>query len=414
MNTYVPATVSRYAPIKDNGLMYLLSDEYRRLMWRSVWCALASAQSPDLVPEDALKAIITNSTELDVDASLREEKSTKHDLVAELNVYRRQCGEYGKYLHLGATSSDITENAHILVLAQATKAVLNNLSRVWFKLSQIYTKETDTLRLGRTHLQPANATTYGCLFGFYSNEVSSINHSIEKAVSNMTLKGFKGSVGNRMAYAAAYWLRHPNWDWQDAHKAARNMDSKACYNLGYIGHTFALQTPSRHQEYILMASLCSSAACLSKIATDIRLLCSTGHLIQRRSPKHVGSSAMPWKNNPIEMEKVCSLARMMPGYLGVIWDNAANNWLERSLDDSANARIIWPEALLTMNHIAETMTHTISDLCVSEEMVYHDTENILGDSLAMLPVEIRRRNHDISDREIETMSAKAAFISTKI
>lgn len=339
---------SRYA---NQELEYLFSEWNRYRTWRQVWVALALAQAPVLVSPEAADVLWHNMHNVDIEQHRLIEQVTRHDVVAELQLFQRQTGDAGRSLHIGATSSDITENAQALLTLQAASIVQDKMRKLYGRIVTLLEQNDIRYLLcyARTHLQPADVTTWGNRLGFYADELRQISLGTDAVLNGWLAKGFKGSVGNRMAYAAAYWMVL-RCDWKEAHGRADDMDSRACAELGLMPARFALQIPARHQEYMLLAHLSSLAAWLHKVNQDIRLLCGMGGAFVTHENGYVGSSAMPWKNNPIESEKVCSLARLVEAHLGVLWQNRANSWLERSLDDSANVRSLWPDVFTLTAH----------------------------------------------------------------
>lgn len=365
----------------DETISALFSEKNIRRLWRKVWLALAAAQSPDIVPVKMLNTIAGLSRYVDIPSSRSAESLTQHELVSELMVYRGQCGpDAAEYLHLGATSSDITENALHLVQKESLLRIITLLGETGDQLSHLSVKCEDLPCAGRTHLKIADPTSYGHRFRYYYHELSLCLDSLNEAYAKAAAKGFKGTVGNRYSYAQVY-LRYgaaPNLT--DALRKARSMDLRACDILTIDAPYASLQTPNRQWELSLMAALCNLGAAMSKLSTDLRLLIGIGEISINRDKKYVGSSSMPWKNNPIEFEKVCSLARMLPGLYQTLWANASSSWLERSLDDSANSRIIWVDAFTIVAHILITLTRTLPLLNFDRETIEHNFAVSSGES----------------------------------
>lgn len=359
-NAYNSPSAERYG---CSQLLGIWSDRTKRTHWRMVWAALAAAQSPALVPAEATARIWATITSVDVSRALEVESSVKHDLVAELTVFQEQLGADGRYLHLGATSSDIQDNADALRVRGSLKHIRANLEAAISGLLDMATRSVAVKTIGWTHLQTAEPLNVGLRWATYAYDLAqTLRGEVFSPTRGFVGKGFKGPVGNYAGYLRLYDGRILD---------VLDMEQRACSNLSLPYHTLARQTSPRTQEWQLLATLCEIAAVLHKLHQDIRLLCSPaiGELHERDVADRIGSSAMPAKVNPITSEKVCSLARLLPAFAAVIWDDAAMGWLERDLTDSANRRYVLPEALLVIDHLLEETCRLLPRLVLDVDRV---------------------------------------------
>lgn len=347
--TYQSPSSNRYGTAE---MRFLWSERYKRETWRKVWVALASAQCPTLISGEELDAICLHRNDIDLGKTDEIEEETQHDVYAELSFFAWQCGDAGCKLHLGATSSDIVENARVLVIKEAIDLIDRRLETLLKTLGKKRREWQGVKSVGRTHLQIADPVDMSERVRNWAWPLKLARHELARSKKLLRGKGFKGSVGNYHGYIWAYKLQH-NLPDEEARRWASVMEKDAMALLCLPVHKTATQIGDKSQEYWLASILASVAMALHKMHQDLRLLAGFGELGIEKPEAAVGSSAMPHKVNPIASENVCSLARLVPGLVGVLWENAANNWLERSLDDSANVRYVWPELFLILDHMLD-------------------------------------------------------------
>lgn len=363
-----PSTV-RYGP-KEMRFTWSLYAE--RLRWRWIWYVLLHTQEQmGLVPAGtALRADAVRG-DINLTESRKAEERTRHDVAAELQVYRGQMGKDGRLLHLGATASDIVENARTLAIKDSLSDVEGRLAALIGLLSDFCEIHAGTEIAGRTHLQIADPTTLGARFGMYLYEITQVWTRLKEQKDFIRTMGFTGSTGSSVGYIAAFLEMDLAQTEEDAAKQADNMNRRACASLGLSPFPISNQIAPKYQEYEILTTLAALAAALHKMHQDIRLMAMIGEIALERKRDSVGSTAMPWKINPIASENVCSLARMVASFPGVFWDNWASNALERTLDDSANARYIFPEAFLLTHHIVQVSIDIIPELWVNMDVLGH-------------------------------------------
>ncbi len=348
------------------------SDEMRKIwsvhntrtLWRRIWVALAEVQVDyGLVSSDQVAYLKDKVDAVDLSRSLELESQLQHDLMAELKVFADQCPEAGGILHLGATSMDIKDNAGVMQQKSALELILRRSREVLIVLSGLILEWVDTPLIGFTHLQPAEPTTLGYRLAQPAQDLLRYYQELTRFANEIKSKGFTGAVGTSASFAVL--LGEENLpDFQE--KLSRKLDLKF--------YPVVNQTYPRGQDYQLLSLLAGQAAVLYKLAFDLRLLQSPvlGELAEPFGKNQVGSSAMPFKQNPVMAEKLNSLGRILAQLPRTAWDNAAHSLLERTLDDSANRRIVLPEAFLCADEMLITMMDILSGLQVYEDAIHRN------------------------------------------
>ena len=337
------------------------SEQHKRLLWRRLWVTLAEVQAEyGLVTAEQAADLRTHQEEIDLPRALEIEATIQHDLMAEVRVFAAQCPLGGGIIHLGATSMDIEDNADALRLRTALDLLLEGLSSLLRTLGPLIEKWADTPLMAFTHLQPAEPSTLGYRLALYGQDLLEDFKAIRHQRSMIRGKGFKGAVGTGAAYAELL----------GAEKLAE-FEQKLSARLDLPFYPITSQTYPRKQDYEVISALAGLGASLYKFAFDLRLLQSPplGELSEPFGEKQVGSSAMPFKRNPIRAEKINSLARYLAGLPRLAWDNAAHSLLERTLDDSANRRILLPEACLAADELLRTANGVLARLSVDEAAI---------------------------------------------
>lgn len=333
------------------------SEENKRLLWRKLWIALAQAQTEwKLVTPKQVQELKENAERVDIPRALEIERRIHHDLMAELRVYAAQCPSAGGILHLGATSMDIKDNAEVLQTAQSLDLILDKLATLLDLLADCIEKFAGTTVMAFTHLQPAEPTTLGYRLANFGQDILEDYHSLQQVRRDLKGKGFKGAVGNAASYQMLY-----------GEEGARRLEDLISRSLGLPFYPLATQTYTRKQDYTVLCALSSLAATVYKFAFDLRLLQSEviGELAEPFGAEQVGSSAMPFKRNPVDAEKIDSLARSLAAAPITAWNNYAHSLLERTLDDSANRRTLIPESFLAMDEILITLSRIVENLQVN-------------------------------------------------
>lgn len=355
---YLSPFTWRYGSAKMRSLF---SEKHRRATWRKVWCALAFAQhKAGKITKIELEDIQKHAGQVDVKTALELEKEIRHDLVAELKVYANQCKIGGGKIHWGATSMDIEDNADVLHQKEAVSLLSKRVASLLFALDRLISKYKDTPCIAYTHLQAAEPSTLGYRFANFAQDLMEDLENLERIQADLYAKGLKGATGTGASYVAIF-----EGDFQKAEK----LEQDFLKELGLIAFDVTGQTYSRKQDFELASVLAGVAESLHKIAYDIRLLQMQHEVSEPFKEKQVGSSAMPFKRNPISSERICSLARLVASCPQIAWENAANSGLERTLDDSANRRVWMAQAFLALDEMLMLAYKVMDGLVINEEVV---------------------------------------------
>jgi adenylosuccinate lyase len=344
------------------------SEINKRLLWRRIWVALAEVQAEcGLVTQEQVQDLRAHAQDIDWERAQALEEALRHDLMAEVRTFAEQCPVGGGIIHLGATSMDIEDNADALRLRDALQIVRDRLAATLSALAGRIEAEADTIIMAYTHIQPAEPTTLGYRLSQYGQDLLEDWERLDQLIPRVRGKGFKGAVGTSASYAHLL---------EGAGVSPREMEARIMTRLGLPAFAVTTQTYPRKQDYEVLCVLASIAQSAYKFALDLRLLQSPvfGELAEPFGRQQVGSSAMPFKRNPVASESMCSLARYVADLPRVAWDNAAHSMLERTLDDSANRRTILPEAFLAIDEILGRMRRVLSDLRVGREAIQRNLQ----------------------------------------
>jgi adenylosuccinate lyase len=350
----------RYA---SPSLRELFSERERRKLWRAVWVALAESQQlAGLVTQAEVDDLRAHAEEIDLPAALTIEREIGHDLMAEIRVYAKQATVGGGKLHLGATSMDIEDTVETFRLRLALSRIIEGLDALLRAFATRIERHASLACMGYTHLQPAEPTTLGYRLAVYAQDLLIDRAMLLAAREQLTAKGIRGAVGTSASYVRLLDGRS---------RSAQDQEDDVLGKFDLSARDIATQTYPRKLDYLLLSTLAGLGASLSKFAFDVRVLASPGFgdIAEPFGAKQVGSSAMPFKRNPVMAERIDSLARLLPAYADVAWQNAATNLLERTLDDSANRRTILPEALLCSDEILTLATKLVDGLRVDERRI---------------------------------------------
>jgi adenylosuccinate lyase len=341
----------------------LFSERRRRRLWRAVWVALArSQQRSGLVSQAEADDLSAHAGDVDLAAALEIEREIGHDLMAEIRVYARQATIGGGKLHLGATSMDIEDTVETYRMRQALGMLGNNLHALLADFREPIERYAALTCMGFTHLQPAEPTTVGYRLAGYAQDLLIDAEHLRAVYEALRAKGIRGAVGTSASYVRLL---------QGTGRSAREQEEEVLAAFDLTALEVSTQIYPRKLDYLALSALAGLGASLSKFAADVRILSSAGfgEMFEPFGSKQVGSSAMPFKRNPVMSERIGSLARLLPGYAGAAWQNAATNYLERTLDDSANRRTILPEAFLCADEIVALGRKVVSGLRLDERRI---------------------------------------------
>lgn len=335
---------------------------HKRQLWRKIWVALAEAQSQfGLVTPEQVADLKAHADQIDIERALQIEADIKHDLMAEVKTFAEQCSSGGGIIHLGATSMDIEDNADAVRVRESLDLILAAVRSVLASFAAKIEAYADVPTMAFTHLQPAEPTTIGYRLAQYAQDLLLDLDELSHVRRGLKGKGFKGAVGTSASYIELL----------GSAAQCAELETRIMIALNLPAFEAATQTYPRKQDWLVLNALAGLAQTLNKFAFDLRVLQSPpiGEWSEPFGAKQVGSSAMPFKRNPINAEKIDSLARYLAQLPRVAWDDAAFSLLERTLDDSANRRVILPEAFLCADELLMTARKLIEGLKIDRSGV---------------------------------------------
>ncbi|HSX04212.1 MAG TPA: adenylosuccinate lyase [Rhabdochlamydiaceae bacterium] len=371
----------------------LFSAQKKFSTWRKIWVALAEAEmllglSITQKQIDLLKEKIDS---IDLVKAENYEKELRHDVMAHIRAYGDECPEAAGIIHLGATSCLVTDNAEMILIHEALELIETKLKRLMKALLEKADFYRNLACLSYTHFQPAQPTTVGKRFCLWLQDFWLDWKDLNYRKDNFCFLGVKGATGTQASFLELF-----NGD----HEKVKELDQLLAERLGF-NRVFSIsgQTYTRKQDSQLLDLLSGIGVSAHKMATDIRLLVHLKEVAEPFKKNQVGSTAMPYKRNPIESEKVCSLAR----YLIALSENpkytASLQWLERSLDDSANRRFCIPEAFLCVDAILDSLLFITENLQVNQEVINKHLEEEMP-SMSLEPVLMALSKKGASRQEV--------------
>ncbi len=352
----------RYA---SEEMQRLFSTGHRYTTWRRMWLALAEAEG-ELgleIPAEAIEQMRANLevTEEDLERVREYEKRTRHDVMAHLEAFADRAPAAKPILHLGATSAFVGDNAELLITRDALDLVIKRLLAVVAALAEFAERWADEPTLGMTHFQPAQPTTVGKRACLWMQDFLLDLERLRFERARIKLRGAKGTTGTQATYLELF---------DGDHAKVRELDRLVAEKAGFEAtYPVTGQTYPRKIDAFILDALSGVAQSAAKLATDIRLLARLKELREPLADDQIGSSAMPYKANPMRSERVTALARWLMAMAANPAQTAAAQWLERTLDDSANRRMAIPEAFLTADAILRIVHNVVDGLQVFPAMV---------------------------------------------
>ena len=427
-NTYESPLSSRYA---SEEMLYLFSADKKFSTWRKLWVALARAEMELGLPvtQEQVDELEAHIYDIDYEKAAQWEKKLRHDVMAHVHTYGELCPKAMPIIHLGATSCYVGDNTDVILMREGLILVRNKLVQVIDALAKFAREYKALPTLGFTHFQAAQLVTVGKRASLWMNDLLLDLEEVEHRISTLKLLGSKGTTGTQASFLELF-----NGD----HEKVKELERKIAKEMGFDGVVpVSGQTYSRKMDYSVLSVLSGIAQSASKFATDMRLLCHLKEVEEPFEKNQIGSSAMPYKRNPMRCERICSLARYVIVDAGNPAVTAATQWFERTLDDSANKRISVPEAFLAVDAILNIYRNVASGLVVHpkviekhvlEELPFMASENIMMDAVVrggdrqelherirVLSQEAGRNVKDLglSNNLIDLIAADPAFGMTK-
>ena len=351
---------SRYA---SPAMQTLWGERHRIGLWRRLWLALAETER-ELgldIPEQAIGQMRAHLDDADLEAAARYERRFRHDVMAHIHAFGDQALAARPFLHLGATSAFVTDNADLIMMRDGLRLLLGRLIAVLGALEQFATRHARLPCLAYTHFQPAQLTTVGKRATLWMQDFALDVEEVCRRVSAMRLRGCKGTTGTQASFLELFGGNH---------ERVRELDRRVAAKLGF-GPPFQVtgQTYTRKLDSHVLDTLSGIAQSAAKFAGDLRLLQHEGELLEPFESEQIGSSAMAYKRNPMRAERIGGLARFVISLQANTANTAASQWLERTLDDSANRRLTLPEGFLGTDAILVLATNIAAGLEVREDVI---------------------------------------------
>ena len=380
-DTYISPLSTRYA---SREMQHIFSEEFKFRTWRRLWITLARAEHTlglD-VTEEQIAELEQYKDDINYEVARERERLVRHDVMSHVYAYGQQCPKAAGIIHLGATSCYVGDNTDVVILREASRLVLQKCAQVVKNLAAFAEKYKEMPCLGYTHLQPAQLTTVGKRATLWIYELVQDMENLEYQLGNLKLLGSKGTTGTQASFMELFA--------GDESKILK-MEELIAGEMDFAGVVpVSGQTYSRKVDSYFLSCLSGIAQSAMKFANDLRILQSFEEMEEPFEKNQIGSSAMPYKRNPMRSERICALARF------VICDSlnpaftAGTQWMERTLDDSANKRLSVSEAFLAVDAILNIYMNVTANLVVYDQVVrrrvmeklpFMATENIMMESV---------------------------------
>lgn len=369
--------IARYA---SQEMSHLWGPQRKFSTWRRLWVALAEAESELGLPITAeqIAELKAHLDDIDFGVAADYEKKLRHDVMAHVHTYGDVCPNARGIIHLGATSCYVTDNTDTILLREAMQLIRKRLVTVIDRLAKFAAQYRDMPCLGFTHLQPAQPTTVGkraCLWAYdFVLDLAELEHRID----TIRCRGIKGTTGTQASFLKLF---------DGDHEKVRALEKRVCQKIGF-DEAFAVtgQTYPRKLDSQVIDVLSSIAQSAHKFATDLRILAHRKEMEEPFEKHQIGSSAMAYKRNPMRSERICSLARFVMSMPANTAATLAVQWFERTLDDSANRRLVLPQSFLALDAILIICQNVTEGLVVypkviernlRAELPFMATENIM-------------------------------------
>ncbi|PNI48772.1 ADSL isoform 9 [Pan troglodytes] len=417
-DSYRSPLASRYA---SPEMCFVFSDRYKFRTWRQLWLWLAEAEQTLGLPitDEQIQEMKSNLDNIDFKMAAEEEKRLRHDVMAHVHTFGHCCPKAAGIIHLGATSCYVGDNTSLILSRGVIKAHCNlrlpgsdsspvsvsQLARVISRLADFAKERASLPTLGFTHFQPAQLTTVGKRCCLWIQDLCMDLQNLKRVRDDLRFRGVKGTTGTQASFLQLF-----EGDDHKVEQLDKMVTEKAGFKRAFI---ITGQTYTRKVDIEILSVLASLGASVHKICTDIRLLANLKEMEEPFEKQQIGSSAMPYKRNPMRSERCCSLARHLMTLVVDPLQTASVQWFERTLDDSANRRICLAEAFLTADTILNTLQNISEGLVVypkvierriRQELPFMATENII---MAMVKAGGSRQD---CHEKIRVLSQQAASV----
>ncbi|MGI8981671.1 MAG: adenylosuccinate lyase [Pirellulaceae bacterium] len=374
---YENPLISRYASLEMSRLW---GEQRKHSTWRKLWVALAEAEAELGLPITAQQVaeLRAHTDDIDFAAARAYEKKLRHDVMAHVHAYGDVCPSAKAIIHLGATSCYVTDNTDLILLREGLQMVARRLAGVIQSLAAFAKEHRSLACLGFTHMQPAQPTTVGKRACLWAYDLVMDLTEVEHRIAGLRARSVKGTTGTQASFLALF---------DGNHAKVRKLENLVAKKLGFEeSYAVTGQTYTRKVDSQVLDVLSGVAQSAHKMGTDLRILAGRKEMEEPFEADQIGSSAMAYKRNPMRSERICSLARFVISLQSSTANTAATQWLERTLDDSANRRLVLPQAFLAIDAILILLQNVSTGLVVypqviaknlAEELPFMASENLL-------------------------------------
>jgi adenylosuccinate lyase len=365
-------------------MAHVFSSDVKFTTWRALWIALAEAEKELGLPitDEQIDEMKRFKDTINYEEAIKRERETRHDVMSHVYAYGLQCPKAKPIIHLGATSAYVGDNTDIIVMKQALEIIREKLVNLMFRLSQFALEYKSLPCLGFTHFQAAQLTTVGKRASLWLQDFYFDFLECDRLIENLPLLGVKGTTGTQASFVELF-----DGDMEKVKK----LDQMVVERLGFKNVVAVSgQTYTRKIDFMVLSMLSGIGQSVHKMTNDIRLLQHLKEVEEPFESKQIGSSAMAYKRNPMRSERSASLARFVMNCLGNTADTASTQWFERTLDDSANRRIVLPQAFMAADGMLDICRNITTGLVVHEKVItqhimneipFMATENILMEAV---------------------------------
>ena len=380
-SSYQNPLIERYA---SKEMSYIFSSDNKFITWRKLWIALAEAEKELGLPisDEQLEELKANRDNINYDVAIQREKETRHDVMSHVYAYGQQCPKAKGIIHLGATSAYVGDNTDVIVMKEALELIKIKMVNLFNVLSKFCEEYKSLPTLGFTHFQPAQLTTVGKRATLWLHDLLMDYENLEFQLLRMKLRGVKGTTGTQASFMSLF---------EDDHQMVKELEDRVARKMGFeASFPVTGQTYSRKLDFEVLSVLSGIAQSLHKMTNDMRLLQSLKEIEEPFEKNQIGSSAMAYKRNPMRSERIAALSRFVIAAQQNTAMTVSTQWFERTLDDSANKRIVIPEAFLATDAILEIAINVCDGLVVYDKMIkqhveaelpFMATENILMEAV---------------------------------
>ena len=380
-DVYQNPLIERYT---SKEMLEIFSPDKKFRTWRLLWIALAEAEK-ELglqIAQDQIDELIANKDDINYEDAIRREKEVRHDVMSHVYAYGLQCPKAKGIIHLGATSAYVGDNTDIIVMKEGLLLIRRKLVNLLFTLRKFAEEYKGVPCLGFTHFQPAQLTTVGKRATLWMQDFYFDLLQVEQEIDRLMLLGVKGTTGTQASFLALF---------DGDHEKVKQLDRQVAEKMGFLGSIpVSGQTYTRKIDYVVLSILSQIAQSAHKMSNDIRLLQHLKEVEEPFEKNQIGSSAMAYKRNPMRSERIASLSRYAMSLAANAAMTASTQWFERTLDDSANRRIVIAESFMAVDAVLDICINVTDGLVVYEKVIekhiadeipFMATENIIMEAV---------------------------------